>query len=105
MKYYQVYSVVESERSFTNFFKRDATVRAIREGQIRGGLLVKDIYTAGQAAANQKARKWGRTAEALTKADGYTSDGGIVFHAEIWTHRRTRLVDEVRFAVKGNTEG
>jgi hypothetical protein len=84
-------------------FKR--STRAIRDGQMLGGVLVTDLNTAASALAQRRAsQRWGRTAEALTTPGGYTSDGARIFRAEIWTRRRTRCVGELFFAIKRHVD-
>lgn len=100
MRFYQVYSVVKPTGLF-NRFERDRSIKALAEGDNRCGGLITDVYSAGQAAAQRIARKrWGRTAEAIVRHDGCTSDGAVIFYAEIWTRSRTRFADELRFAVR-----
>ncbi|QQO22710.1 hypothetical protein JJB98_23725 [Bradyrhizobium diazoefficiens] len=100
MRVYQAYSVVEPN-GICNRFKPDRSIRVIAEGYIHGGCLVTDVGAAGHVAAQRIARKgWGRTAEAIVRRDGRTFDGAIIFYAEIWTGSRTRLVGDVRFAIK-----
>lgn len=101
----QVYSVVDRKDSFVDRFKRDSSFGAIREGVMRSGLVVTDIYSAGFVAAQEyAAKRWGKTAEAFVRLDGNTFGGGVIFRAEIWTHRRSRFVDEMRFALQAVDE-
>jgi hypothetical protein len=98
---YQVYSLVHRKDSFADRFKRDSSFEAIREGVTREGHEVTDVYSAGFAAAQEYATKrWGKTAEAFVRLDGSTFGGGVIFRAEIWTHHRSRFVDETRFALQ-----
>jgi hypothetical protein len=71
----------------------------MRVGSVRSGILVTDIMTAAEASARTIAKRYGKTAEPIFGHDGYLTNGGEVYRAEIWTHGRSRLAAVETFAI------
>lgn len=100
MRSYHFYSSIDYTGIWGRF-KRDRSIRALPEGEIRSGHLVADAHSAAYVVAQRLARKLsGKAAEAIIRLDGSTSDGADIFVAEIWTRRRSRFAKRVRFAVR-----